>query len=453
MPRETFSTMLSAFRRAPQPPTPLRSRALVILPLYVACLLVLIAGVSAVNSIFDDPKLATTTTALCVLGTAVSYVLRVVGVQQRVITLASVIAVAVFMANARNIVSGAFAYLSQHDVDPASAGALGLLLEWATVAFSFTMVTNQSVLFAVVPSMALLGLMSSENLNPEMVTYFLAFVLATVFLMGYDRCLSRTGEEDSSVVKPTVRSLVAVSAVIVAGSAVLGALVASPLRAAGKTVLSTAAERLTDAGLVLIQPLVGPGSEILSLAGTTPSFTGRVVMKVRSPEPLYWRAQSFGYYNGTEWHVGGGLFDAARQGRRVVPRGQERAARFTIDAELVEEQAGSARRKVVQEYEVDSSLSGPICAASVPVEVIGPFDEVVADAHLDLVGGASRPVTKYTVVSLVSTATPDDLRSAFDGLTDEELFQYQSRVWIPRAPPRVVELVQDIVAGSPTPYD
>jgi len=420
-------------------------------------LVVLVAGISAVNSTLDDPGLTTATTALCLLGTAVSYALRVIGVQQRAITLVSLIAVGAFVANASRIAGAAFAFLNQRDVDPASASALGLLLQWATVAFSFTMVTNQSVLFAVVPSMALLGLMSSENLNPEMVTYFLAFVLATVFLMGYDRCLSRDSEDDASNVKPTVRSLVAVSVTIVAGSALLGALVAAPLRAAGRTVLSTAADRLSDAGIALMRPFIGPGTEVLSLGGSAPSFTGRVVMKVKCPEPLYWRSQSFSYYNGSEWHVGGGLFDPARQGRWSLPRGENTSRGsqtiFRFDAELVRQEAGSARREVVQHYEVDSALSGTVYAASVPVELIGPFDEIMTDVHLDLVASTPRPVTEYTVASLVSVASADELRGAFDRLSEEELFEYHNRVWVPRVPSRVIDLVWEIVAGRPTLYD
>lgn len=435
----------------------LRARAVVLLPFYTAALVVLVAGISAVNSTLDDPGLTTASTALCVFGTLVSYALRVLGVQQRAVTLLSLVAVGAFVANANRIATAAFLFLNQREIDPASASALGLLLQWATVAFSFTMVTNQSVLFAVVPSMALLGLMSSENLNPEMVTYFLAFVLATVFLMGYDRCLSRTAEEDTSGVKPTVRSLLAVSVAIVAGSAILGALAAAPLRLAGRTVLSSAADRLSDAGIVLIRPLVGPGTEVLSLGGSTPTFTGRVVMRVRCPVPLYWRSQSFSYYNGSEWHVGGGLFDPARQGRWFVPRaggGPDGAQSvFRFDTDLIRQETGFARRRVTQHYEVDVLLPGPVYAASVPIEVTGPFDEIVTDSHLDLIASAGRPVTEYTVVSSVSVATADQLRAAFDRLSEQELFEYQSRVWIPRVPQRVFDLVWEITTGRPTPYD
>jgi hypothetical protein len=440
-----------------------RQRLIALLPLYVAAYLVLLCGISAVNSTLEDPKLTTLTSLLCTLGVAVSLLLRVAGVSPQMVSWMAVLAgVAVFLSRA-TLAEMLFGALTVHGLDPASSVSVGMVLEWVTVLFSFTMLTNQSVLFAVVPCMALLGLMSSENLNPEMVTYFLTFVLATVFLMGYDGYLDRRVAPNEEVqVRPAVQSLLAVSVAIVAGASLIGAIVSAPLKAASRSIFEAAATKLSESGASLVPPTLSSTAEVMSLGGLPPRLSQRVVMHVRAPRPLYWRTTTFDLYAGDEWRVGGLRF--APPGRpwpgEQWPRTPVRRTgngRFELDEERLADEGMAARVKVTQVFHLDGLRTESLPAASMPATVVGDFEEVTANQHLDLTATGPDSVEDYGVVSYVSVATPRQLRTA-------TMLPDSDRVWeVPRGryvrvglvgvPRRVALLVARITRGCPSLYD
>src|SRR5438132_1559096 len=174
---------------APQIAPSLSARLRYLLPLYVGGLIVTLCGLGAVQSTLDDPSLGTATAALTLLGFAVSLALRLARVDPN-LALYPAFGLGFFLAAQHFITAGGLTQLLggppqqwQPDV------ALATFLCWLVVLRSFTLLTNYALLFCPVPTIALLGLTGSSNLNAEILVYFLIFLFATIFLVGYEPSL------------------------------------------------------------------------------------------------------------------------------------------------------------------------------------------------------------------------------------------------------------------------
>ncbi|MGC8835189.1 MAG: transglutaminase-like domain-containing protein, partial [Armatimonadota bacterium] len=428
----------------------LKERILILLPLYTAAFVVLLCGVSAVNSTIDDSGLTSTTVILSLAGVASSFAMRVIGVSPGLPAWVMSGLLIVFIVRHNSVADLIFSLLQASRADPTSSASVGIILQWASLAFSFTMVSNQSVLFLIVPCIAMLGLMSSENLNPEMVTYFLNFVLASVFLMGYELHLERSKKLSGEEVGPVVRSLLLVSLVVVTGAGILGGIFSAALGIAGRGIITAATDRLSETSVSLMFPITASSTDVLSLSGLPPSTSGKVVMKVKAQRPSYWKERTFTHYTGSEWHAGMRFYETL-DGQQL---GGQKVYSFRLD-QLMEE-IPKKRVRLKQTFHLEEELSGPLRAASFPVEITGRFGEIAVNPlTMDVNVVTSGSVTNYSVVSLVPAATPDDLRKAYgelDGERSEETFPFMSGR-MPLVPARVIELTRQIVAGKPTQYD
>ncbi|HEY3283226.1 MAG TPA: transglutaminase domain-containing protein, partial [Armatimonadota bacterium] len=424
-------------------------------PLYVAAFVIILCGISAVNSTLDDGRLTGITIALALVGTFTSLLLRVWGVSQSTVGWV-VSGVTLFL-----LVSGSTSitgFVPQEGAAPDPQRALGMLLEWGTILFSFTMLTNSSLLFAIIPCMALLGLMSSENLNPEMVTYFLGFVLATVFAMGYDGFLARQGWDEGAPVQrrsrvaapigPVVRSFLALSTIIVGGAFVVALVVSTPLKELGQNVFQVTSVR-GGPNLPMLPHLGSTASDSMSLIGNPPPQSSQPVLTVDAPEPVYLRGVVYKLYNGQSWTK------AQSFTTRLDPVSEDsnQQRRFAVYAQPP---GWRARRRLVQRITVEAPVGPEVHAAADPVEVSGRFYALsrtdTGTLRSDSLGAMeedSLGTTDYTVASRVSTATPSQLRQAHvrnrpftDFRADREAVA-----------DRVTDLARTITLGARTPFD
>ena len=428
----------------------LGERALILLPFYAAAFIVLLCGVSAVNSTIDDSGLTSITVILSFVGVASSFVMRVLGVNPGLPAWVISGLLILFVVKHNSVADLIFSLLQASRADPTSSASVGIILQWASLAFSFTMISNQSVLFLMVPCIAMLGLMSSENLNPEMVTYFLNFVLASVFLMGYELHLEKGEKLSREEIGPLVRSLLFISLVVVTSAGIIGGIFSAALGIAGRSIITAAADRLSETGVSLMLPITADSTDVLSLSGLPPSTSGRVVMKVKARRPSYWKERTFTHYTGSEWHAGMRFYETL-DGQQL---GERRIYSFQLDQLMGEIPKG--RTRLEQTFHLEEELAGPLYAASFPVEITGRFAEIAVNPYtMDVNVAASGSVTDYSVVSLVPSVTPDDLRKASNELGREQADEVRPFMSgrVPLVPARVIELTREIVAGKPTQYD
>src|SRR5437867_3932402 len=178
--RERVTPMAAAVP-SPQAVPSMAARLKVLLPLYAAGLVVTLCGIGAVLSTIDDPSLGTLTVGLTVLGFAVSLVLRLSQVDPN-LALYPAFGLGFFLAAQRFITAS---NLAEAIGGPASHWqpdvALATFLCWLVVLRSFTLLTNYALLFCPVPTIALLGLTGSSNLNTEILVYFMLFLFSTIF--------------------------------------------------------------------------------------------------------------------------------------------------------------------------------------------------------------------------------------------------------------------------------
>src|SRR5438067_1175490 len=174
---------------APQLASSTAARIRYLLPLYLAGLVVTLCGIGAVQSTVDDPSLGTITAGLTVLGFAVSLALRLARLDPN-LALYPAFGLGFFLAAQHFISAGG---LSEMLGGPAQRWqpdvALATFLCWLVVLRSFTLLTNYALLFCPVPTIALLGLTGSSNLDSEILVYFMLFLFSTIFLVGYEHYL------------------------------------------------------------------------------------------------------------------------------------------------------------------------------------------------------------------------------------------------------------------------
>jgi transglutaminase-like putative cysteine protease len=276
-----------------------------LLPLYAAALVVTLCGIAAVNVTVDDPNLASLTVLLASLGFAVSLVLRMLRVDPNQ-AMYPLLGITLFITLQRllggegllDFLVGVRGPNVQPDV------VLATLLSWLVVLRSYSLLTNYSLLFCAVPTIAMLGLTGSSNLDPEIVVYFFFFLLATIFMVGYEHHL-RLREETARAERASVRAQAGTAlALFVAVAAVGGA-----LTLASRPILSRISP-LTTPILRKAQNLPNFGTALQSGTPYLPVGAGPItlgeqpVLDVQNAgDTDLWRTHVYGHWTGRSWEM------------------------------------------------------------------------------------------------------------------------------------------------------
>jgi hypothetical protein len=326
------------------------------------------------------------------------------------------------------------------DVTSGRGTGPGLILAWFLVIYSFAMVSDEVIVFSIVPSMALMGLMASENLNPEVVVYFVGMVFSAVFLLVYESMLSRGlirfGREtpESRLRVTSLGTPTLLSATVLAIAIVMGAGGSLPLRMAGDRFGRNAASLSIPSPPALIQEAEKRYINQVELSGVPPRLSDSVVMHVTvegrpgGVAPLYWRQKVFSDYTGSSWtaHTGYGSVSAeeAEFGR----------LRFHLQP-LAEGPTGEAveRMPLRQSFRIRGHLLGDtLPVAGEPEYIELPFgvpgrlpgrrfprgDFAARALRQDNYRSVSTPFTgigrRYNALSLIPEASARQLRRAGD---------------------------------------
>lgn len=171
------------------------------LPLYAASLVVTLAGIGAVGVTLTSATWLPLWGVLAVAGHAVSIALRLARVPaENVFFPVMLVGMVVILQQAVSggTLGGLEVAAAGESIDMATASLVGSI----AVVRSFTLVTNPSLLFSPVPAITMLALVGSANLNAEVPVFFGLFLLASLFITGYEahlRRMDRLGRPAGSV--------------------------------------------------------------------------------------------------------------------------------------------------------------------------------------------------------------------------------------------------------------
>lgn len=160
------------------------------LPLYAASLVVTLAGIGAVGVTISSNMWLPAFALLTVLGHAVSLALRRARVPAEtvfypVMVFGSILVLQQLVTG--GMVAGLDLGIAGQTMDMSTAAVVGSL----AVIRCFTLVTDSTLLFSPVPTITMLALVGSANLNAEVPIFFGLFLLGSLFITGYEAHLRR----------------------------------------------------------------------------------------------------------------------------------------------------------------------------------------------------------------------------------------------------------------------
>ncbi|MBI5832901.1 MAG: transglutaminase domain-containing protein [Armatimonadetes bacterium] len=293
--------------------------------------------------------------------------------------------------------------------------AIGTVFVWAMTLHSLTMFSDGLVAFASVLGVAMMGLMGTDNVNPEVGVAFLPFLLGNVLMlsnMGLTHYTAgRTGSQrhgrrpDGEQLARWLGDQFIVSGLTVALTAVIGILMGATLQ--------TVMPRLMVPGVRMPPGLAGSTKTVGGFAamgedmvvgtgGGLPPETPLMVVACR--EPLLWRRRVYNHFSGRQWSRTKG--DERRVGRSLS------TGAMLIEPNVVESRTWRRRREVTQDIQ---ALANTELAAAPLVTWVSPALTGQRGGPLLPDGDLRVPLVVGQQIRLLSSIpdpTQDDLKSA-----------------------------------------
>lgn len=425
-----------------------------------------LCGIAAVNITVDDPSIASLTVLLASLGFAVSLALRMLRVDPNQ-AMYPLLGITLFITLQRllggegllDFLVGIHGSSVQPDV------VLATLLSWLVVLRSFSLLTNYSLLFCAVPTIAMLGLTGSSNLDPEIVFYFFVFLLATIFMVGYEHHL-RLREESARVGRPSLRSQATTAlALFVAVAAVGGA-----LTLASRPILSRLSPLTTPIlrkaqNLPSFSTALQTGTAYVPVGAGPISLSDTPVLDVQGAgDVALWRTHVLGHYTTRGWEPSEQPevveFPALTPNVRFTPprvegleRVEEIGPYFRYDF-----QAGPLRRRRVPPHLVTQKITMlQDLPAFLPVpgrawSLTSPWERAISDAAgvVNVQQSLARGLS-YQITADISEPTPAQLRQT--PAVDPQTFPQPDYLDLEVGTERVQELAHRLAAGRLNAYD
>jgi transglutaminase-like putative cysteine protease len=381
---------------------------------FAAAFAVSASGVFAVTMSLDDPTMTRVFVFVLAIGFVVSwFVRRIERVRSYAVAWTAVAAGAALLFYRE---SGTF--LGQ-PLEAIIAGdrqlAVASLLGGFAIVRSFGIITVEDLLFCVVPSLAIFGLLGSKTFDPQFTTAFLIFAFSAAYLAGHthlvaERRRSRMplGEDARRV----ARERFALLAALFAAALLLSLPVARAAAALVPTYrprISSGSARPSPGGTATAGRPVWTSIQSLPVGTGPVRLSRQVVMHVTCDEPLYWRATSLTRYTGASW--------LASERPSVALFGS--GGRYDLRG-IVESAPGRAVR---QEFSLEGS-SSIVYGAMQPVELqpppgvsaAGPIS-IGSQGGVSIGGRRTEHLRRYSIISQVDNlrpAQPDSVLAADD---------------------------------------
>jgi transglutaminase-like putative cysteine protease len=436
------------------------------LPMYLAALIVTGCGLFAATEYLADDAFSHLIYGLTILGFIVSFVSRQQNVSPRNIELpALIICACVFFTG---LVS------DQPFLAPSSIGddrhrSLAVLLTWLTVFRSFTLINDGALLFCCVPTIALIGLISTNMTDESLIGTFVTFVAAASFMMVHENVLRTRNTARPmprrSRLQGSIGSQLQVAGVCVAASVFLANILVVPLRNILNQVQISAGIPTVNRNSVTsttVTPVAIAENQEVRIGNGPVSQSDQVVMRVQtSLEAPYWRGTTFNRYTGHGWRnelLANRNLETAQNSLPVdggVIRGnslEPRQYTFDIQPTGISGVRGPKER-VKQHVALQGAAFEALYAAAEPRvlhanSAQGTYDDA-GSIHLS----SSTTSLEYDVESDVSTAGPGQLRKTTTDYPEEIRNLYLQLPTDNAMVERWRSAAKNAVTGATNPYD
>jgi hypothetical protein len=404
--------------------------------LYLGGLCVTLSGLYAVNHSLGEPDFATMTYALAFLGYTLSYVLRSMRVSVQTLQVPALAALVLVFLSAVTSDQG-LSWFAPPSVIQDRAKVLQMIFVYMALAHSFVLSSDGAVLFACVPCMTMLALVSTTNADPEVQNAFLVFVAASTFLTVHENYLRTRHTVQHRRTYMAERRLftgqLQLAAVCVLGAFILAHVAEYPIRAVGQTVFtptnmsSSAANMLKREHILTNQIQVSERTKIDIGSGPGSESDAELLHIKTDVAGLKWRGSTLDYYTGRMFES---LNDTLKpitpaDSTQAPPPGPGESPdvrTFAIPRSDLELPDGAMQhgRQVTQTVTVvGNSITSQIYSAGSAETVRGGMDTLSNNDAGAIEAGATLPAnSSYTVRSEIPDDDPALLRKASSSPAD-----------------------------------
>lgn len=273
--------------------------------LYLAGLCVTLAALYAVNYGLDDTRFALLSYSLAIIGYAFSYTLRVRQISLQSIQMPLIVCVGLLIL--ANATGSGMGWMVPVGIGDNRAVGMQVLVAWGAIIQTFLLSNDASVLFACVPGMTMLALVSTLNPDTEIQNAFLTFIGAATFMMVHENYLrTRTALSEGRGTERAKRLFggqLQLAVACLAGALLLANIVAVPIRGVGQTLFEGSSISPINAALsktkqaLQANVIINENNTLELAVGPTPE-SDMPLMRIQCERGLYWRGNTFSDYTG-----------------------------------------------------------------------------------------------------------------------------------------------------------
>ena len=393
--------------------------------LYAAGLVVTLVGVCTVGYAFGDPSFTVLTVGLSVIGYLFSITTRKLNLRVQAVQAPAFI----LLALAVIALSSSGTMTSLIIPDAASKDkllTLQAIILWVAVLQSYTLTSDSSVLFACVPCMTSLSLMSVRDTDPVVQEAFLLFISAATFLMVHDNYLQTLRSRRLCRVSSSRNFFLGqatLAAACLCGSLALASVVKVPLQALGTTLFGNVAA--PDANKPGLLSALMPGVQVtehhhvtLAAGPTANSDVSVMEVKTKYLGSLYWQGATFTVFTGRSFVNPDTNTYPLRQTSdtsQMVDPGQMPISKFAMVQQILEPPDDQMRHStLVRQHIIVTGGNFSVLYGADKIESIrGAFSALMGDSGgTVLPGGNLTKGIEYTVMSRIPCQDPARLRHA-----------------------------------------
>lgn len=449
--------------------------------LYLAGLCATLSGLFAVNFGIEDPNFGLMMYVLATLGYLTSYVMRLKRISSRVLQAPLAVVVVFLVFSVLSNDSGT-TWFAPAGLGQDRAKYLQLVFAWLAILQTYILSTNGSVLFACVPCMTMIALVSTQTTEPQVQNVFLLFICAATFMMVHENFLrtrsTRLLSGNSDLDRRMFGAQLLLAAFCFTGALLMAHVVAVPVRSIGQRFfigggMSPLGSSSKRSGSSNRDVLVNE-REAVQLSQGPVTETDTVLLRVKASRNLYLLGTTFDCYTGSSFENTLGEARAVEMAGANSETEEEKYGSFFESREVGQEP--QEHRFVMPDNPLDltpkqmkgssvsrqrifvlGGISRQIYGAAQVRSVSGSFNEVQINNAGNLKTSESKVQvgSSYYVESQVPDDDPDHLRATAKEPIPQAIAQRYLQPMPPGREPsaRLAELVRTITAGLKTPYD